>query len=159
MNKFNNICECFSRVPNAVCQISGGEDYKSIKGKVKFYQFADGVVVTADIKGLPKTNNSIYGFHIHSGNECSGNEDDEFFNAGNHYNPKNALHPNHAGDFPVLFGVNGKAYTMFLTDRFLVSEIIGKAVIIHSMSDDYITQPSGNSGVKIACGIIKAIWV
>lgn len=43
----------------------------------------------------------------------------------------------------------------FLTDRITLKEVIGKAVVIHSMPDDFTSQPSGNSGEKIACGIIK----
>ena len=43
----------------------------------------------------------------------------------------------------------------FLTDRFTLKEIIGRTVVIHSMPDDFTSQPSGNSGEKIACGVIK----
>ena len=56
---------------------------------------------------------------------------------------------------PPLFWNNGYAFQMFLTDRFTVKEIIGKTVIIHDNADDFTTQPSGNSGEKIACGVIE----
>jgi len=65
-------------------------------------------------------------------------------------------HPHHAGDLPPLFGNNGYALSMFLTTRFSVSEIIGRTVILHSAPDDFTSQPAGNSGVKIACGVIVA---
>ena len=56
---------------------------------------------------------------------------------------------------PPLFSNKGYAFMIFLTDRFKVDEIIGKTVIIHSMPDDFKTQPSGDSGMKIACGVIE----
>lgn len=56
---------------------------------------------------------------------------------------------------PPLFENNGYAYLSFLTNRFQIKDIVGKTVIIHDMPDDFKTDPSGNSGTKIACGIIK----
>ena len=61
----------------------------------------------------------------------------------------------HAGDMPPLFGTDRFAFSAFLTDRFSAEEGIGKTVIIHDSPDDFTTQPSGNSGVKIACGVIR----
>ena len=55
---------------------------------------------------------------------------------------------------PPIFGNDGYSYMSFFTNRFNLSEIIGKSVIIHSNTDDLTSQPSGNSGEKIACGII-----
>ena len=74
-----------------------------------------------------------------------------------HYNPNGAEHPCHAGDLPPLFSAAGKAFMVFLTNRLSVNEVIGKTVVIHSNADDFTTQPSGNSGSKIACGIILRI--
>jgi Cu-Zn family superoxide dismutase len=79
---------------------------------------------------------------------------DPFPSSGTHYNPNNCPHPYHAGDMPPLFGANGYAFLTFVTSRFTVNEIIGKTIIIHSMPDDFTTNPSGNSGEKIACGVI-----
>ena len=87
--------------------------------------------------------------------ECSGSQEDPFANAGMHYNPDNCQHPYHAGAMPPLFGVDGAALLLFLTNRFSVQEIIGRTVIIHARPDDFMTQPSGNSGEKIACGVIR----
>lgn len=81
---------------------------------------------------------------------------DPFANAMAHYDPEGCPHPYHAGDMPPLFGNNGFAFSAFITDRFSIREIIDKTVIIHSAPDDFMTQPSGNSGAKIACGVIKA---
>ncbi len=155
---FNNFAAVFRRVPNAVAFVNGNENYPDIHGKVMFYQLRNGVIVRTEISGLPQNSteckDAVYGFHIHGGEECTGNESDRFANVGGHYNPKDCPHPYHAGDMPPLFGVNGSAFSVFLTDRFIVPEIIGKTVIIHASADDFISQPSGNSGEKIACGVI-----
>lgn len=105
--------------------------------------------MTAEVSGLP--HDGFYAFHIHEGGSCTG---DSFSETGSHYNPTNTSHPNHAGDLPPLLSHHGKAQMSVLTGRFRVDEIIGKTVIIHSGPDDFTTQPSGNSGQKIACGII-----
>lgn len=142
--------------PQAYAQIKGSEDYKSISGIVKFYQTANGTLVYAILSGLPDST-GFHGFHIHSGEECSGNSDDPFANAKMHYNPNADAHPNHSGDLPPLISNCGFAFSIFLTDRFTVEEIIDKTVIIHQKPDDFTTQPSGNSGEKIACGKISSV--
>ena len=156
----NNIFSLhFSRHPIAFAHISGSPEYNSIKGIVRFYKTIYGVLVNAQISGLHVGDtcaSPIFGFHIHEGESCSGNADDPFAYAKTHYNPKSCPHPYHAGDLPPLFSANGYAYSAVLTDRFTVDEIIGKTVVIHSSPDDFTTQPSGNAGRKIACGVITA---
>ncbi len=155
MNDFRPV---FRNRANAMAIIKGSEEYPDIKGRALFYQTREGVFVVTDVRGLPKGDGAcykpIFAYHIHNGNECSGNNKDPFANAGTHYNPDDCAHPYHSGDMPPLFGVKGKAYSVFLTDRFTVREILGKPVIIHGSMDDFSTQPSGNAGKKIACGII-----
>ena len=90
-----------------------------------------------------------------SGTSCTGNSDDEFANAKAHYNPKNCPHPFHVGDLPPLIENNGYSYMRVFINKFKVKDIIGKVIIIHDMPDDFTTQPSGNSGTKIACGKIE----
>lgn len=146
--------------PNTYAIIKGSEKYPNIIGIVRFYQLRNGVLVAAEINGLPYSDNScqqkIYGFHIHSGNKCEGDMTNPFSEAMTHYNPNNCLHPFHAGDLPPLFGSRGYAFSVFLTDRFLLSEVIEKTVIIHENSDDFTSQPSGNAGEKLACGVVKS---
>lgn len=155
MNDFRPV---FRNRANAMAVIKGSDEYPDIKGRVYFYGTRDGVVVVTDIRGLPKGDGEcykpIFAYHIHNGTECSGNSKAPFANAGTHYNPDKCPHPYHAGDMPPLFGVKGRAYSLFLTDRFTVREILGKAVVIHGSADDFTTQPAGNAGKKIACGII-----
>lgn len=64
-------------------------------------------------------------------------------------------HPNHKGDLPVLFSSEGDAFMVFCTNRFRVSDVIGRTVIVHLSPDDYTSQPAGNSGERIACGVIR----
>ena len=137
--------------------IKGSAKYTNLHGVVNFKQMKNGVLVTLEIFGLPyeTCKNEIYGFHIHEGEQCSGNAKDEFADAGSHFSTNNCEHPYHSGDFPPIFGNKGYAYMSFFTNRFRLSEVIGKTVIIHSNADDLMTQPSGNSMKKIACGIIK----
>lgn len=146
------------QIKTAYAALHGSSEHQNITGKIVFKQLARGVLVTAEVSGLPtvKDGMGILAFHIHEGSECSGNAQDEFANAKTHYNPKNNPHPYHAGDLPPLFSNNGYAYMTVFTNRFTVNEIIGKTVIIHSGIDDFTTQPSGNSGKKIACGQI--VW-
>ena len=145
--------------PSAVAEIRGSAEYSSITGSVYFYQTSAGVLVCAQIFGLPVPDtaceNYIFAFHIHSGGACTGNPEDPFADVGAHYNPGGCSHPGHAGDLLPLWGNQGSAFEIFLTDRFRAEEIIGKAVIIHRKSDDFTTQPSGNAGAKIACGEIQ----
>lgn len=153
------IFDVLNTAPIAVADILGSSTYPNIFGTVRFYRSDKNVLVYAEIRGLPKESgkckNNIFGFHIHEGASCSGNDSDPFMDAMGHYNPNECEHPNHAGDMPPLFGNDGFAMMIFLTDRFKIEDVIGKAVIIHDRPDDFTTQPSGNSGTKIACGIIK----
>lgn len=143
----------------AAASVAGSASYPSLRGRVTFKQLRNGVLVTAEIQGLPtqseKCGGGVFGFHIHEGKECGGNEKDPFAQAKSHYNPKDCPHPYHAGDLPPLFSCGGYAYMSVFTNRFSLKDIVGRVVIIHSKPDDFTTQPSGNSGAKIACGQIK----
>lgn len=162
-------CQVIECVPcmqpqSAVAYMLGSPEYPCIRGTVWFRDVVGGTCVTVQVRGLPlyqpapPGGNPIgpHGFHLHECGNCSvGNPNDPFLAAGGHWNPDGQPHGHHAGDFPVLFSNNGFAEMSFFTDRFKVSEIIGLAVIIHENPDDYRTQPSGNSGVRIACGVVQ----
>lgn len=161
MPKDNTCINCasiFNEYPHATAMIRGSADYPSIWGVAHFYQTNMGVLMAIEITGLPTSENRcespVFGFHIHNGMSCTGTDEDPFANAGTHYNPYNCAHPHHAGDLPPLFGNNGYAFLAFFTDRFEVSEIVGRTIVVHSMPDDFTTQPAGNPGAKIACGVI-----
>lgn len=141
--------------PQAVAWVRGNEVNPQLSGLVKFYATPyGGVLVEAEIFGLPNidrmNSTDFYALHIHENGDCS----DDFMQTGNHYNPMNQPHPYHAGDMLPLMGNQGYAWLSFYDKRFTVPEIIGKSVIIHSRQDDFTSQPSGNPGEKIGCGVI-----
>ncbi len=153
------VSQILRRNPEAKAIIKGSTKYSGINGTVLFYRVSSGVVVCAQICGLPQgkqsCSGSVFGFHIHAGENCSGTKAEPFKNVKGHYNPQSQPHPCHAGDMPPLFGVKGCAFSVFLTDRFSISEIKGKTIIVHAMPDDFKTQPSGNAGEMMACGEIR----
>lgn len=158
-NGYSDFSGLFGRRPRAIARLKGSAQYPELYGTVRFYEAPMGVLVVADVRGLPQgqtpCDSRIFGFHIHGGEICTGNVSDPFADVGGHYNPDDCEHPHHAGDLPPLFGVGGNAFSAFLTNRFCIEEIVGKTIIIHDSPDDFTTQPAGNSGNKIACGEIK----
>lgn len=133
----------------AVADILGG----GIKGTVHFSRQAAGVLVTARLRNLPR--DGFFAFHIHEGPSCSGAG---FADTRGHFNPTGAAHPDHAGDLPPLLSCDGNAYLSVLTNRFSLEDVLGRTVVIHSGTDDFRTQPSGNPGEKLACGVIRRCW-
>ncbi len=105
------------------------------------------------VTGLPVKNTSgFFALHIHEGPSCQG---EGFSKTGGHYSPLSTEHPAHAGDLPPLLSCKGRAYMKVLTNRFSLKEIVGRTLVIHSGTDDFRTQPSGDAGEKLACGEIK----
>ena len=153
--------ELLGRRPAARAQIRGDANHPSLSGDVSFYPVNGGVLVLADVHVLPTTGANgpgrFFGFHIHEGGACTGTDQDPFADAKGHFNPQNAPHPQHAGDLPPLYAGRGYAWSAFLADRFTVDDIIGRTVVIHSDPDDFTSQPAGNSGSRIACGVIRKV--
>lgn len=147
----------------AYAEIRGSKFAPDLKGLVIFTNVPNGVEVAVEVSGLPhyqsaKNNQDPigpHGFHIHEKGNCEvGDPDDPFQASGEHWNPTNQPHGNHAGDFPVLFSNDGYTKMMFFTNKFTVQDVIGKSVLIHLNPDDYRTQPAGDSGKRIGCGVI-----
>lgn len=132
--------------PGAIARVAGGRDAPCLFGTVKFYPMGKNTLVVADVCGLPESETGIFALHIHEGRNCT--------DSGSHYDPEENPHPLHAGDLPPLFSCRGRAFLAVLTDRFSVSQILGRTVIVHSGPDDFTSQPSGDPGTKIACGVI-----
>jgi Cu-Zn family superoxide dismutase len=145
--------------PDAEAVIRGGADHPKISGKVLFYKTPRGTLVVTEVAGLPATGENcksgIFAMHIHEGGNCTTSAAEIFPQVGAHYNPGKCPHPQHAGDLPPLFENRGYAWSAVLTNRFSVGDVMGRTVIIHASPDDFTTQPSGNSGEKIACGVIR----
>mgnify|MGYP000848927306 FL=1 len=130
-------------------------------GTVTYRQDGDNVVVTARVSGLTP---GADGFHIHDKGDCSA---PDATSAGGHFNPtaKPHGHPDHAdhhgGDMPQLMAdASGNASLSAtlagLTIGDGASNIVGRGVIVHAAPDDFKTQPTGNSGARVACGVIAA---
>lgn len=130
-------------------------------GDVSFTQKGDKVLVEADITGLTP---GEHGFHIHEKGDCSAPDGTS---AGGHFNPSGQAHgnpsstPHHFGDMPMLTAdASGHAKLSVELSSITLQQgqgnIVGKAVIVHQKADDYQTQPTGNSGGRVACGVISA---
>ena len=128
-------------------------------GTVRFTQQRDGVMVQVRVSGL--TPGQQHGFHVHEKGDCSSGDG---MSTGGHFNPTNKPHgpqdaEHHAGDLPSLKadsnGVAEGVYTVAgISIGSGVADIVGKGLIVHAQPDDYKTQPTGNSGARIACAVI-----
>jgi len=130
-------------------------------GEVSFEQVGSKVRVVAQVIRLPA--NGEFGFHIHEKGDCSSGDG---MSAGGHFNPYGKPHgqggERHAGDLPNLKSdAKGKAKLSVEMDIVTLkpgpANIVGRAVVVHAQPDDYRTQPTGNAGARLACGVIKAI--
>ncbi len=128
------------------------------RGTVTFTATAEGVQVTAHVEGLTP---GQHGFHIHEFGDCSSGDGKS---AGGHFNPEGAEHAGpdapkrHVGDLGnITADENGVAHLEY-TDRVLrlsgPHSIIGRGVIVHADPDDLTSQPTGNAGGRVACGVI-----
>ena len=130
------------------------------QGTVHFQQLRDGgVEVQVDLTGVPA---GVHGFHVHEFGNCGDNGNA----AGGHFNPTSMPHASpeaashHAGDFGnVTASANGEVHARFVTRSITVAagerSVIGKAVILHANPDDLATQPTGNAGGRISCGVVS----
>lgn len=142
--------------PGAYANISGDAENPSLTGTALFYPAFSGTLVAVEVYNLPATkaeDTPFYGMHIHEIGDCTP----PFDKTGVHYNPAELPHPMHAGDLPPLLGNQGYAFSIFFTTRFQITDILNRSLIIHASPDDFTTQPSGNSGTKIGCGVIMQV--
>jgi Cu-Zn family superoxide dismutase len=131
------------------------------QGTVTFEQKGDKLQITAVITGLKP--NSEHGFHVHEKGDCSA---PDATSAGGHFNPATKPHGHygkaerHGGDMPNLRAdAAGSTRVMWDSDQLSLSgasSVIGRAVVVHRDPDDYQSQPAGNSGPRIACGVVVA---
>jgi len=131
----------------------------SVTGAVDFVQRGNVLVVTGEIRGLKP--NAEHGFHVHEKGDCSapdGTSASGHFNPGGHPHGHPQQGPHHAGDMPQLeTDAYGNARLVAVLPGLTLegaSGIVGKGVIVHAAPDDFQTQPAGNSGARMACGVI-----
>lgn len=144
--------------PMAVAVLAPAANGK-VKGQVTFLEETEGIRVTANIEGLTP---GPHGFHIHEKGDCSAAD---FSSAGGHFNPGNMKHgsptdpEHHVGDFGNI-EANPEGVARFervfhwLTFKG-TNSILNKAVVVHAKADDLTSQPSGDAGGRIACGVIQ----
>ena len=134
-----------------------------VSGTVRFFQRDAVVRVSGEVRGLAPY--SEHGFHIHEKGNCSSGDGRS---AGGHFNPDGGPHGrfgdpvSHAGDLPSLKAdADGVARVDFETRSISVNggvaDILGRGLIVDRDPDDYKTQPNGNSGPALACGVIAAL--
>jgi Cu-Zn family superoxide dismutase len=135
----------------------------STSGNATFTQMGDKVRVVANVSGL--TPGQEHGFHVHEAGDCSAGD---AMSAKGHFNPYGKPHGNpataerHAGDMPALkadASGNAKIDTMLdvMTVKPSPTSVVGRGLIVHASPDDYKTQPTGNAGARIACGVINPV--
>jgi Cu-Zn family superoxide dismutase len=132
----------------------------TVKGQATFTQAGDKVRILVEVSGATP---GQHGLHVHENGDCSA---PDAKSAGNHFNPGNGEHgapdkpAHHAGDFGNLtVGEDGNGKLELLTDHISVkpgtTSVVGRALVLHEKPDDITTQPSGNSGARIGCGVIN----
>ncbi len=154
-------CANYGMGPTASVQLEPTRG-NAAKGELQFMQRGNTVKVTGKISGLKP--NAEHGFHVHYKGDCSSGDG---MSAAGHFNPTGKPHgahghgDHHAGDIPSLMAdANGVANVNFESNTISLmggqsTNIIGRGVIVHKDPDDYKTQPTGNSGARLACGVIK----
>lgn len=146
--------------PQAVAQLQPTKD-SAASGTATFTQRGGKVLVEARISGLKP--NGEHGFHVHEKGDCSSGDG---LSTGAHFNPFGKQHAHfttterHAGDLPALKAdASGNATLSIEVDVITVADgpmsILGRGLIVHAQPDDYTTQPTGNAGPRIACGVIQ----
>jgi len=152
---------CFAQaqeVTKASAQLESKSGSK-VTGTVTFTKVGDEVQIVADIQGLTP---GKHGFHIHEKGDCSA---PDAASAGAHFNPAMKHHggpaslDHHDGDLGnITADVSGKGHLDWKGNLSLTgnNSIIGKSVVVHEKEDDLKTDPSGNSGARVACGAILA---
>jgi superoxide dismutase, Cu-Zn family len=147
--------------PSAVANLKPTQGNKAA-GTVTFTQQGDKVRVVANMSGLTP---GLHGFHVHEKGDCSA---PDAMSAGGHFNPSGKSHgdviapEHHAGDLGNItadsdgnarldLGVWGLSFTQGAAEN-----VIGRSVVVHANPDDLKSQPAGNSGPRVACGVIAA---
>lgn len=135
-----------------------------VSGKLVLRPMGDGVHITGDVGGLKP--GDVRGFHIHEKGDCSAADASS---AGGHFNPGAQPHgragqgAHHAGDTDnIVADARGVAHIDAHVQGVSLgggaaNDIAGRAIIVHAAADDYATQPTGNAGARVACGVIRVV--
>jgi Cu-Zn family superoxide dismutase len=137
------------------------------RGTAELWQDTDNIVhIQLQLLGLPP---GTHGIHFHAVGRCEGSGTPAFTTAGSHFNPLGRQHGlenpagPHGGDLPnIIAGADGRVDTGLTTDRASLTagsttlfDNDGASMVIHAVADDQVSQPAGNSGARIACGVVR----
>lgn len=159
---FVTACATPASGPSASAQLMPTKG-NGVTGQIQITQQGDKVLVSGEVRGLkPDTE---HGFHMHDKGDCSSGDG---MSAGGHFNPDGKAHgafdqvEHHAGDLPSLKAdATGTARFSFESTTLSVgagrADVLGRGLIVHRDPDDYKTQPTGNSGPRLACGVIGKV--
>ncbi len=151
----------------AVAYVTFSDSAGAPRGTAELWQDPQNIVhMQVQLLGLPP---GIHGIHFHAVGKCEGNSTPPFSSAGSHFNPLGRQHGldnpagPHGGDLPnITVTPDGRVDTGLTTDRVSLTagatallDGDGASVVIHAARDDQISQPAGNSGARIACGVVR----
>ena len=152
---------------SATATLTGAPGDADFSGSVTFTDDGmGGVKIEAHFSGVDTP--GLHGLHIHETGDCSHDPagGKHFSSAGGHFNPAGAEHacpptdPRHAGDLGnVTIGSDGSAHLEMTSNLIALSganSVVGRAVILHAGEDDCKTQPTGNAGDRLACGVVQS---
>ncbi len=156
--------------PAAVAQFANANGTPS--GEAQLFSLPTGTEIVINVSGLTP---GTHGFHIHTNGECASGLDAAsgrtvaFGAAGGHFDPGTskkhgqpgqALSHNHGGDLPnIVVDASGKGAVRYVNPNVTIAagaqSVMGRTLVIHADPDDYTTDPAGNSGTRVLCGVIK----
>ncbi len=148
------------QAPSATAELKPTRGHQA-RGAVHFTQMGDKVHIKGEIKGLQP--NAEHGFHVHEKGDCSSGDGKS---AGGHFNPHNTQHgmamgaEHHTGDLPSLTAdAKGTARIDVKISGPRVgsgmNDIVGRGLVVHQDRDDFMSQPAGNAGERVACAVIR----
>jgi superoxide dismutase, Cu-Zn family len=155
-------CATMQPAPLTATALLEARSGSGVSGRVDLTESGGQLRAHVELAGFAP--NSEHGFHIHDKGDCSAAD---AASAGGHYNPDGTVHgragvvPHHAGDLPSLAAdASGKVRADVLLAGVTLApgpnSIVGRSLVVHRDRDDFTTQPAGNSGPRVACGVIAA---
>lgn len=160
-HSLNYVKNSYKQISQLEAKLYSTDGTHNKRGEIHFEQLDEGVRVQGKVTGL--VSHATYAMHIHETGLCS----DTANHSGGHFNPMQVKHSHpddlqgHAGDLPnITANAEGIATINYINSKITLKKaehgIKNRAIVIHAKADDYISQPAGNAGERIICGVIKS---